>query len=71
MEELTALRREHSTDTSPEPSANYHRNKKMAKCYSRMIEFLVGDALSIQEKNEAIVCSMLVEFKSLVLFRII
>lgn len=68
IEDLGALRGQSAEMESDLDSAqNYEKNKRIAKAYSQLINFLTGDALSVQEKTESIVGTMIVEFKSLVL----
>ncbi|KAJ3276335.1 hypothetical protein HDV01_004958 [Terramyces sp. JEL0728] len=67
IEELSAIRRDYQNEPELEDDAaeNYLKNKRMAKSYERLVEFLAGDSLTVQEKDETIVISMIVEFKIL------
>ncbi|KAJ3322936.1 hypothetical protein HDV06_002595 [Boothiomyces sp. JEL0866] len=67
IEELSSIRRDYQNEPELEEdqAENYMKNKRMAKSYERLVEFLAGDALTVQEKEESFVISMIVEFKIL------
>ncbi|KAJ3262503.1 hypothetical protein HK103_000032 [Boothiomyces macroporosus] len=67
IEELASIRRDYQNEPELEEdqAENYMKNKRMAKSYERLVEFLAGDALTVQEKEESFVISMIVEFKIL------
>ena len=69
IKELCDIRRDGESDSHEDEAENYMINKQIAACYRKLAEFICGESLSVQEKVEDIVVTMLVEFKSLVLFK--
>lgn len=64
IEELHTIRASFTPDNGL-PADNFSNNSRMAKCYEKLLDFLVGDALTSQEKTESIVLNMFIEFKTL------
>jgi hypothetical protein len=44
---------------------SYNKNRQMMECYSRLIQFLLSDALQLSEKTEQIIIDIIVECTSL------
>jgi hypothetical protein len=69
IEELASIRRKHDPEAEISLKENYETNKKMASCYRRLLDFLIGDSLTQEEKAEQIVMTMIAEFKCLVFYQ--
>ncbi|KAI8896593.1 hypothetical protein BC833DRAFT_597009 [Globomyces pollinis-pini] len=62
IEELARLR---NTQLDPAPAEILKHHQRISSCYLKLIDFLQGDSLTIQEKSESIVTNLLIEFKTL------
>ena len=69
MEDIAALKENQQHPDNPEFD-RYKRNKQMAVCYRKYLEFLTGDALSLEDKALDVTTMLIVEFKTMVILLI-